>query len=270
MTDGGEIRGVSQDAAVERAPSGPVRGSSLFAAFLTSLGLQAGYNYEGYQNIGMAAMLLPALRDLYPDPDDLRRALQRHLNYFNAHPYMATFAAGAIIRAEEERAAKAEQALDEVSLDRVRQAMGSLLGNLGDRLFWAGLLPLAALLGMITFLLEPLYGAICLLLVFNVPHLITRAEGIRRGYLRGRDVFRDLSGPFTAGAIRWMRRLSGFAAGILLVLTISHRNTPDGVEGALLVALPALLTPWLLRRRIPRVLALLVPITLISLYCLLA
>ena len=257
--------------AADAAGSRPaVRSSSLFAAFLSSFGLQAGFNFEGYQNLGIVSMLLPALKDLYPDPQELRSAVRRHLTYFNAHPYLASFAAGALIRAEEDRAAGLEDAMDDVGMRRMRQAMGSMLGNLGDRLFWAGMLPLSALLGVLAFLFDPVLGALCILVVFNIPHLIVRAEGIRLGYQKGRAVFLDLGGPFTESVIRWIRRASGLAAGCLLVLIIAHHRTPAGAEGALLVAVPALLASWLLRRSIPRVLALLVPITLISLYCLLA
>ncbi len=246
-----------------------VRPTSLFSAFMNSFLLQAGYNYDGYQSIGLTAMLLSALRDLYPDPDERTKALRRHLSFFNAHPYMAGFATGALIRAEEERANEEPGALDDMALDRVRQAMGSLLGNIGDRFFWAGLLPLSALLGMIVFLIEPLYGAICLLLVFNVPHLLVRAEGIRLGYQGGREVLRDVGGPLGTLAISWVRRLAALAAGVLLALTIAHTLTPAGSGGALLVALPALAVSWLLGRNLHRLLALLTIVTLISLYCLL-
>lgn len=245
------------------------RPSSLFAAFVSSLAVQAGYNYDGYQNIGMAAMLLPALRDLYPEPEELARALRRHLTYFNAHPYMAGFAAGALIKAEEERANGRPDALGEAAIDRVRHAMGSVLGNIGDRFFWAGLLPLSALLGLIAFLIEPLYGILALLLVYNIPHLLVRAEGIRLGYQRGRGVFQEVSGPIATNAIGWVKRLSAFAAGVLLTLTIAHTLTPGGAAGALLVAAPALLTSWLLARSARRVLALPAVVVVVSLYCLL-
>jgi mannose/fructose/N-acetylgalactosamine-specific phosphotransferase system component IID len=245
------------------------RASSLFAGFLSSFALQAGYNYDGFQNVGLAAVLLPALKDLYPDPDERAAAVRRHLTYFNAHPYLASFAAGVLINAEEKRANGDPEALDDLTIARIKHAMGSLLGNIGDRLFWAGLLPLAALLGTIAYLFEPLYGALCLLLVYNIPHLLVRAEGLRLGYQNGREILREISGPRGSAVIRWVKRLAAFAAGILIPLTVAHSRTPSGVEGALLVMLPLLLLYWLMARRANRVLALLVTVTLVSLYSLL-
>jgi len=216
--------------------NGRVRSSSRFAAFLTSLAFQAGYNYDGYQNIGLAATLLPALRDLYPEPDDLARALERHLSYFNTNPYLATFTAGAIIAAEEENLQQGGIRAEDTWLDRFKQASSSVLGNQGDRFYWAGLRPLACLVGIIAFLLSPLYGILALLLVFNVPHLLIRAEGIRLGYVAGRGVVTVVAGDLGAGAIRWVRRLAALALGAVPPLLLIHPSTPDGIAGAALIA----------------------------------
>ncbi len=225
-----------------------VRSSSRFAAFLTSLGLQAGYNYDGFQNIGMAATLLPALRDLYPDPDDLRQAVSRHLRYFNTNPYLAPFTAGALIAAEEENLALEHPEEGIAWMDRFKQASGSVLGNLGDRFFWAGLRPLACLGGVIAFLLSPLYGVLALLLIFNLPHLLIRAEGLRLGYASGRGVVTIVAGDLGARAIRWVRRLAALALGAIPPLLIVHPSTPDGTGGIALVA-GGIAAGWLLMRR---------------------
>ena len=49
---------------------------------------QSACNYERMQNVGFCFCILPALQVLYRD-DDLKRAMQRHLAFFNSHPYMA-------------------------------------------------------------------------------------------------------------------------------------------------------------------------------------
>ena len=50
--------------------------------------LQGSWNYERMQNGGYAYSMIPALRKLYPDKKDLSAALQRHLVFFNTHPYL--------------------------------------------------------------------------------------------------------------------------------------------------------------------------------------
>ncbi len=246
-----------------------VRDSSRFAAFLTSFAVQAGYHYDGFQNIGLAAMLLPTLEDLYEDPDERTEAVRRHLDFFNAHPYLTTYAAGALIRMEEERAHGVEEAHSDGAIGRFKQVMGSTLGNVGDRFFWAGLLPLAALAGLCAFMIDPLWGVLTLLVVYNVPHLVVRAEGLRVGYEMGAASAPAVAGGFGKRPVRWVRRLAAVAGGALIPLAAAHPMGP-GVPAALaLMAGSGLLAALLFRLRAGRVLTLLLITALISLYTLL-
>ncbi|MFO7768286.1 MAG: PTS system mannose/fructose/sorbose family transporter subunit IID [bacterium] len=246
-----------------------VRDSSRFAAFLTSFMVQAGYHYEGFQNIGFAAMLLPALKDLYPDEEELVEGVRRHLGFFNAHPYLTSYAAGALIRMEEERARGVEEAHSDQALGRFKQVIGSILGNLGDRFFWAGLLPLTALAGLCAFLVDPLWGALALLVLYNLPHLITRAEGLRMGYQMGAASAPAAAGEFGRRQIRWVRRLAAAAGGALIPLAAAHPLTPPVPTALGVMAGAALAMALLLRLRMRRVLTLLAITGLISLYTLL-
>ena len=248
---------------------GQVRDSSRFAAFMTSFAVQAGYHYEGFQNIGLAAMLLPALKDLYDDEEERTRAVRRHLDFFNAHPYLVSYAAGALMRMEEERVQGVEEAHSDQALNRFKQVMGSILGNLGDRFFWAGLLPMTALAGLCAFFVDPLWGALTLLVLYNVPHLFIRAEGLRLGYQMGAASAPAVAGEFGRRPIRWVRRLAALAAGALIPLTAVHPLTPPPVETLLVMVGAAGAAAGLRGLRIGRVLTLLAVVALISLYTLL-
>lgn len=226
-----------------------VRSSSLFAGFLSSFAVQATYNYERYQNLGLLAILLPALRDINPDPDDLKKALARHSGYFNTNPYLVTFTAGALIRAEEEIAEHDAPDGDDLWTDRFKQVSGSVLGNLGDRFFWGGLRPLAGLIGILTYLLSPLYGALTLIVVFNIPQIVIRAEGIRLGYEAGRGVVTSVVGDRGSKAIKWVKRLGALALGMVVPFLIAHPSTPGGFGGVLLVVGAAAAGWFFLQRR---------------------
>lgn len=245
------------------------RDSSRFAAFLTSFLVQAGYHYDGFQNIGLAAMLLPALKDLYPDREQLIAAVRRHLDFFNAHPYLTPYAAAALIRMEEERACGVEEAHSDDALRRFKQVIGSILGNLGDRFFWAGLLPLATLAGLCAFLLDPMWGVLTLLVLYNLPHLLTRVEGLRIGYRMGAASAPAAAGDFGRGPIRWVRRLAALAGGVLIPLAAAHPLTAPLPTTLLVMAGAAAVTMLLLKLRTGRVLTLLAVTALISLYTLL-
>jgi len=241
--------------------------SSRDSAFLTSFAIQAGYNYDGFQNLGFAAALLPALKDIYDDEEERNDAFRRHLEFFCAHPYLATFTVGAVIKAEEERAEGRQEAMSEIELARFKQASGSVLGSLGDRFFWAGLKPLAAVAGVIAFLLSPLYGVLTLLVLYNVPHLLARAECLRMGYEWGPGMLPAVGGEKGARAIRWVKRLGAVAFGMLVPLTIAHPETPYAVEGALLITAAAAAGWLMMRQRNRQILSMMGLVLLVALYC---
>jgi mannose/fructose/N-acetylgalactosamine-specific phosphotransferase system component IID len=246
-----------------------VRPSSRFAAFLSGLALQAGYNYEGFQHIGFAACLLPALRDLYPDPADQAEAVARHLEFFNANPYLAPFAVGALMRMEQQLATGTDGTVTVQGTSRIKRALGSMLGGMGDRFLWAGLLPLSIAAAMMAFFIEPLWGALTLLLLFNLAQLIMRAEGQRVGFRLGARAAPVLAGEVGVKAVRWVQRFAALLIGLLLPVVVAHPQTPAFPLSAGLVAAGAGLMMLAGTRRLYRVFSLLLLTALVSLYALL-
>src|SRR3712207_85938 len=66
--------------------------------------LQGSWNYERMQNMGWAYALIPALKKLYTTKEDRAAALERHMEFFNTHPYVAAPIIGVTLALEEERA----------------------------------------------------------------------------------------------------------------------------------------------------------------------
>jgi PTS system mannose-specific IID component len=103
------------------------------------LTVQASWNYERMSGLGLGYAAEPLLTDLAAsDPTRSGEALLRAAGFFNSHPYLAGVAAGAEVRAEFD-------GVDGGQIERLRGALCSPLGALGDQLFWAGLWP--ALIG---------------------------------------------------------------------------------------------------------------------------
>ena len=155
----------------------------------------------------------------------------------------------ALIKAEEEMAGLELTDGEGNWTDRFKQASGSVLGNLGDRFFWGGLRPLAGLTGILAYLLSPLYGALAILVVFNLPQIVIRAEGIRMGYESGRGVVTAAIGDRGSKAIIWVKRLGALALGMVIPFLIAHPSTPDGAAGIALVVGTAVIGWLFLRRR---------------------
>ena len=57
--------------------------------FLRHFLLQAGWNYDRMQHLGVASTMLPELRRIHRTPEALQAAALRHLDYFNTQPFMA-------------------------------------------------------------------------------------------------------------------------------------------------------------------------------------
>ncbi|HST61825.1 MAG TPA: PTS system mannose/fructose/sorbose family transporter subunit IID [Longimicrobium sp.] len=186
------------------------------AMLLRSFAVQGSWNYQTLIGTGLAFVLAPALRQLYgADSEGLRKAVARHTELFNAHPYLATVAAGAVARLE------ADGAPPE-TIARFKAAVRGSLGSIGDRLVWLMWRPACALL-MVALLLAGVswWIAVAAFLVsYNALHLWMRTWGLRVGLRDGVGVGRALrEAPFErlgeraadAGAV-----LSGFAAVLAL------------------------------------------------------
>lgn len=155
---------------------------------LRSLVIQGSWNYRTMQGAGLGFVLIPILRRLYgSDLESLREALGRHVGFFNANPYLATVAATALARMEEE-GVTAEQ------IERFKSALVSPLGSLGDRLVWARWRPLCALLALLALLAGAPWWVVILLflMLYNVATMALRVWGLRIGWRDGIDVGRTL------------------------------------------------------------------------------
>lgn len=172
----------------------------LVSTFLRSLLVQGSWNYRTMIGSGFAFALVPGLRRLYEeDPDALEEAVERHLEHFNAHPYLSAVALGAVLRLEAEGA-------DPETVRRLKVAMRGPLGSLGDALVWATVLPGVALAALaMLWLGAPAWAAVAIFLtVFNAVHLGLRIWGFRAGLRAGREVGAVLTRANLSG---WTRRL---------------------------------------------------------------
>ena len=141
--------------------------------------LQGCWNYEGMQNVGFAYSILPALRHLYEGrPEELTKAVKRHLEYFNTQPSMGGVILGASMRIEE-RIAGGET--DPRAIGTFKVGLMGSLGAIGDAYFWGALKPMASVSGAILSLVHPLLGIVALLLLYNLSHLSVRRKGFGAG-----------------------------------------------------------------------------------------
>jgi len=157
------------------------------AIFLRSLFVQASWNFERLQNLGFASMIHPFLTRRYgSSPEELDRAVGRHLDFFNTHPFFAGLVAAAVASEE-----GGERDRGRFLTDLKHSLMGTL-GSLGDSLFWATLRPLAVLAALLPALFGLWWAPLVVLVFFGLPSLALRWWSIGEGLRKGCGVIRSI------------------------------------------------------------------------------
>ena len=164
--------------------------------FFRSFFIQAVWNYQSMISVGFCLALVPVAKKLFKDRQDRMDFFNRHLNFFNAHPYFTSFALGAIARVEEDLVLEGEK--EYYKVDRLRSALIGPLGAIGDQLVWATLKPASILIGMLLVLLiegvqTKIIFLFILLALYNIPHIYIRFYGIVRGYHAGFEIYKLLN-----------------------------------------------------------------------------
>jgi PTS system mannose-specific IID component len=182
-------------------------------AWLRLLAVQGTWNYERMLGVGMGYAAEPLLDDLKTvDPVRHTEAVVRSAEFFNCHPNLAGLALGATARAEYDGAPGPQIA-------RLRTALCSPLGALGDQLFWAGLVPLlvgAALVGVVAGIHWWAVGGF--LLVYNAARIATGVWSLRTGLDAGMSVGGAIAKSWISRAIERVGPAAGFSIGLAVPL----------------------------------------------------
>jgi PTS system mannose-specific IID component len=217
--------------------------------FVRSFFLETLWNYEKMQNLGFSFCIYPALERLYPDQNDRKRAVSRHLEAVNTHPSMVPLLAGLTARFEHD--------LEPATVIPYRKRVMSALAAHGDRIFWTHVKPLAAVwASLVSFcLFGSALGSALLLVVYNVPHLVMRAGGFRWGWKNGLQVLQAFKSPRTEAAMLVMRGATALGLGLLagaVVLASSRSYEGTMAQPTLAACLPGVggIALILLRRRV--------------------
>lgn len=179
--------------------------------------VQASWNYEILIGNGIGFCVEPALRHLPGGKGgpEYRAALARQSQYFNAHPYLSSFAVGALARAELDGQPAAR-------IERFRTALCGPLGSVGDRLVWVGLLPTCSFAALALFGLgaTPLACVLVFLLLYNAGHVALRLWGLQMGWEKGLGIASALAHPVLREGPVWLARAGTFLAGVSVPLTV--------------------------------------------------
>jgi PTS system mannose-specific IID component len=212
--------------------------------FSRLLAIQGSWNYENLIGNGIGFCVEPALRRLPGGTHGaaFKAAMARESAYFNAHPYLASVAVGALVRAE-------LSGVPPERIERFRTALAGPLGSVGDRLVWAGWLPFCSLVALVAFGLgaRPLVVVAFFLLLYNAGHLALRAWGLHVGWTRGLGVAAALANPVLRRGPAHVARAAAAAAGVALPLTAAQIVSADGSVIALVLVAATLTAAVIVR-----------------------
>lgn len=182
-------------------------------AWLRLFAVQGTWNYERMLGVGMGYAAEPLLEDLKTvDPVRHTEAVVRSAEFFNCHPNLAGLALGATARAEYDGVPGAQIA-------RLRTALCSPLGALGDQLFWAGLVPLLVAGALAAIVLGARWWAVAgFLLLYNVARVATGVWSLRTGLEAGMGVGGAIQKSWISRAIERVGPAAGFAVGAAVPL----------------------------------------------------
>ena len=212
-------------------------------ALLRLFAIQGTWNYERMLGVGMGYAAEPLLEDLKTiDPVRHGEAVVRSAEFFNCNPNLAGLALGATARAEYE-------AVPGPQIARLRTALCSPLGALGDELFWAGLVPALVGLTLVAVVLGAGWWAIlgCLAL-YNMARLATAIWALRTGLDSGMRVGSAIGASWIPRAIARIGPIAGGSVGLANPVVAGwflHGFGWTGTLGALAVAaVGAAVTRW--------------------------
>ncbi|MBU5342108.1 PTS system mannose/fructose/sorbose family transporter subunit IID [Caldifermentibacillus hisashii] len=186
--------------------------------------IQGSWNYERMQNGGWAFTMIPAIKKLYKTKEDRAAALQRHLEFFNTHPYVASPIIGVTLALEEERANGAP--VDDVAIQGVKVGMMGPLAGIGDPVFWFTVKPILGALAASLAMTGNILGPILYFVLWNIIRMLFMWYTQEFGYKAGSRITDDLSGGLLQDITKGASILGMFILGSLVNRWVSVQFTP--------------------------------------------
>ena len=176
--------------------------------------LQGSWNYERMQNLGWAYSLIPAIKRLYTKKEDQAAALERHLEFFNTHPYVAAPILGVTLALEEEKANGAS--IDDAAIQGVKIGMMGPLAGIGDPVFWFTVRPILGALGASLAASGNIIGPLLFFVLWNAIRMAFLWYTQELGYKAGSEITKDMSGGILQDITKGASILGMFIIGVLV------------------------------------------------------
>lgn len=245
--------------------------------FLRSNFLLGSFNFERVQNMGFCYVMIPAIKRLYEPGKERNEALQRHLEWFNTHPWLTAPIFGVVGAMEEEKANEGDMPGSSIAAMKIG-LMGPLAG-VGDPIFWGTARPVLAALGASLAIAGSISGPLLFFVLINVIRLTTKYYGLTLGYEKGNEIIKEMAGGSIKKLTEGASIVGLFVMGALVskwtsinipivatritnengeVVTQTVQDVLDSIMPGVLALVLTLFVGWLLKRNVSPLLIILV------------
>ncbi|HEN6624854.1 TPA: PTS system mannose/fructose/sorbose family transporter subunit IID [Streptococcus agalactiae] len=187
--------------------------------------LQGSWNYERMQNMGWVYALIPALKKLYTTKEDRAAALERHMEFFNTHPYVAAPIIGVTLALEEEKASGTP--VEDKAIQGVKIGMMGPLAGIGDPVFWFTVRPILGALGASLASAGNILGPIIFFVGWNLIRMSFLWYTQELGYKSGKEITKDMSGGILQDITKGASILGMFILAVLVKRWVAINFTVD-------------------------------------------
>lgn len=207
-----------------------VNRKDLAAVFFRSFFIQGSWNFKAMLGIGFAFAAAPIAKRLHKDEKSIKEFVDRHLVFFNAHPYLATICLGACANLEEAAIRDKEFWKDHRPMTVFKERLVGPLGAIGDEIFWKTLKPMAAALAVLVGLIAGWISIPIFLLTYNIPHFYARIKGLSMGYEMGFEIVSLLSMRRLEKYPKAFAGAGTFITGVLAIVAATHYSRENGLS----------------------------------------
>ncbi|MHA1617189.1 MAG: PTS system mannose/fructose/sorbose family transporter subunit IID [Candidatus Njordarchaeales archaeon] len=187
--------------------------------------LECSWNYERMQALGYLFSILPALKRIYKDEEELKKAARVHLEFFNTNPFLTPILVGVNVAIEESSPR---------NFELVRSLKTGLMGafaGIGDSLIFFVIGGILLIMGSTLSLMSlerPLYALapLIILIVFDAIFIPFRVIGSEFGYKRGMRITESFSGEKIQSLREIFEWLSIVSIGAIIPFITAIRVVP--------------------------------------------
>lgn len=224
--------------------SDKIQKKDLLRVFWRSFFVQASWNFKALIGVGFVYCAVPIAQRLCKDEKSMEAFLDRHLIFFNAHPYLANICLGSCAQLEEAAIDNPEFWKDLRPITVFKERLIGPLGALGDEIFWKALKPLSAVMAVFFGIVFGWIAIPIFLVVYNVPHIIARVKGLLTGYKLGFEIISLLSMRKLEKYPKMAATLGSFFTGMYIVAA-AHWRMEESVLNLLIFGLGIMISFFL-------------------------